>query len=169
MAKPTWMSNSDWAKCVYYANKYGTYPELLAAIGWHETHWGRLGWGRKGFHLGVGAYSETKANYAFQGLDNQLNWAAKQLGRYLDKNVTLAALTNFAREIWRPGNPDAWALSVYRIYVNLGGMVGKEGENPFLGRIADSNISSELELKAITRTFQEMTDVLKRWVAYKRV
>jgi hypothetical protein len=119
--------------------------------------------------LGVGAYSETRANYAFQGLDNQLNWAAKQLGRYLGKNVTLAALTNFAREIWRPGNPDAWALSVYRIYVSLGGKVGKEGDNPFLGRIADSNISSELELKAIARTFQEMSDVLKRWVAYKSV
>jgi hypothetical protein len=163
------MSNSDWAKCVYYANKYGTYPELLAAIGWHETHWGRLGWGRYGFYLGVGCYSETEANWYFAGLDRQLDWAAKRLGKYLGRNVTLAALTGFAREVWRPGNPDAWARSVYKIYLQLGGAPGKEGENPFLGRIADSNISSELELKAITRTFQEMADMLKRWVAYKRV
>jgi len=67
MAKPSWMSNNDWQKVCSYASKYGTIPELLAAIGWHETHWGQLGWGKQGFHLGVGAYSATKANYSYQG------------------------------------------------------------------------------------------------------
>ncbi len=165
MAKPRWMSRSDWNKVVYYANKYGTIPELLAAIGWHETHWGRLGWGRYGFYLGVGCYSETKANWYFASLDRQLNWAAKRLGQYLGKNVTLAALTGFAREIWRPGNPDAWARSVYRIYRELGGVPGKEGENPFLGRIVDSNISSHLELAGITTAFNSMADFIRKWVA----
>lgn len=165
MSKPSWMTQRDWKKVVYYANKYGTIPELLAAIGWHETHWGRLGWGRRGFHLGVGCYSEKEANWYFQGLDRQLNWAAKRLGQYLGKNVTLPALIGFAREVWRPGNPDAWARSVYTIYKQIGGVVGKEGDNPFLGRVTDSNISSHLELTAIATTFQAMTNFLKKWVA----
>lgn len=164
MAKPSWMSLGDWNKCLYYANKYNTSPELLAAIGWHETHWGRLGWGTKGFHLGVGAYSATIGNYAFQGLDKQLNWAARQLGKYMGRNVTLPALIGFARQVWRPGNPDAWAKDVYNIYIELGGTVGKEGDNPFLGKIVDSNISSELELKAIQTAFQDMSSFLKQWV-----
>lgn len=164
MAKPSWMSLGDWNKCLYYANKYNTKPELLAAIGWHETHWGRLGWGRKGFHLGVGAYSATRGNYAFQGLDKQLNWAARQLGKYMGRNVTLPALIGFARQVWRPGNPDAWAKDVYNIYIELGGPVGKGGGIPFLGKIVDSNISSELELKAIQTAFQDMSSFLKHWV-----
>lgn len=115
------MPESDWIKVQYYADKYNTEPELIAAIGWHETHWGQLGWGREGFYLGVGAYSETEADYSFQGLDNQLAWAAPRLGKYLDKSVTLERLTWFARNIWKPGAPDAWARSVYEIYLQLSG------------------------------------------------
>jgi len=165
MGKPAWMSFGDWWKVLYYAKKYKCPAELLAAIGWHETHWGRLGWGRKGFHLGVGCYTETQANYNFQGLDKQLNWAARQLGRFLDNNVTYPALVAFARDIWRPGDPYAWAKSVWQIYLSLGGKPGKEDETPFLGGRADVNISSELELLAIKTAFEDMTSYLKHWLA----
>jgi hypothetical protein len=119
--KPKWMPDKDWCCCICYADRYGTDPYLLAAIGWHETHWGTLGWGRKGFHLGVGCYSETKANPLFQGLHRQLEWAAQQLGKFMGRNITQEKIYEFAKKVWRPGNPLTWATSVWRIYQDLKG------------------------------------------------
>jgi len=160
MGKPSWMPTRDWNLCKVYARDYNTYPELLAAIGWHETHWGRLGWGRKGFYLGVGCYSRTRANYNFQGLAKQLYWAAPRLGKYLDKNVTLLGLKNFARNVWKPGNPDAWAISVWRIYKSLGGPVGS-GKKKLLTRKGTINIFPEYEMKSISTSLTKINDVLK--------
>jgi len=160
MGKPSWMSAGYWSRCVSYANKYNTWPELLAAIGWHETHWGRLGWGRKGFILGVGCYSRTRANYAFQGIEAQLTWAAKRLGQYLDRNVTRQGLRSFAREVWKPGNPTAWADSVWKIYLDLGGKAGSEKTAPFVGKTT-LKISPGLELRSIITSTWRIVDYLR--------
>ena len=164
MPRPSWMPVSDWQKVVDYANRYGTVPELLAAIGWHETHWGRLGWGRYGFHLGVGCYSEREANYRFQGLDNQLRWAARQLGRHIGRNVTLPGLISFARNVWRPGNPEAWARSVYRIYRELGGPVGGGAASYAVSGGTDIDISVERELRSIEASVNNIRSILRSWI-----
>jgi len=169
MSKPSWMNKSDWDKVNWYAYKYHTSPEVLAAIGWHETHWGKLGWGKQGYYLGVGCYSEKEANPYYKGLDRQLDWAARQLGSYLGQNITLSGLKSFARNVWKPGNPDAWAESVYHIYLEIGGKTVSEDKLPNLGTVTDCNISSELELKIITRVFEEMSDMLRNWVKNKRL
>lgn len=163
MPKPKWMNAADWRKCEEYAQKYGTVPELLAAIGWHETHWGRLGWGKKGFHLGVGCYSETNVNYAFQGLDKQLDWAARRLGAFLGKKVNLYSLTNFAKKVWVPGDPYAWAESVYKIYKDLGGEVDEGGGIPFLGTEVENPWFPEREVKAMGMLLEGFVERLKSW------
>ena len=164
MSQPSWMSNADWSKVRYYAGNNGIYPELLAAIGWHETQWGRLGWGRSGFHLGVGCYSDANGNYAYQGLEKQLAWAAPRLGRYLGTNVTKTNLYNFAREVWRPGNPVAWEASVYEIYTDLRTPTTSDGQKSADGRAADLNISVEHEVNNISLSVSKINDVLRNFV-----
>ena len=39
------LSKSDLSQVVQIAGEYNVEPELLLAIGWHETQWGRLGTG----------------------------------------------------------------------------------------------------------------------------
>ena len=79
MKKPSFISKDQWGLVESMCSKYGVDPYLIAAIGWHETHWGQLGWGKEGYYLGVGCYSETKANPAFKGLDKQLGWAVPRI------------------------------------------------------------------------------------------
>jgi hypothetical protein len=165
MGKPAWMPLADWQKVVSYANTYGTLPELLAAIGWHETDWGQLGWGRYGFTLGVGCYSATKANYAFQGLDAQLKWAAPRLGQYVGKSVTRERLINFARDVWKPGNPEAWGKSVYSIFLELGGKAVQQTPDLPSQSTSDINISVEKELSSIEKSVGNIRDILKSWTA----
>jgi len=165
MAKPTWLPSSDWQKVISYANTYGTLPELLAAIGWHETHWGRLGWGRKGFHLGVGCYSRFRANYNFQGLDAQLKWAARKAGQYLGKYITRERLINFARDVWKPGDPYAWGKSVYSIFIQIGGEAVQQTPGLPSQNISDLNISVEKELSSIERSIGNIRDIFKTWTA----
>ena len=165
MSQPSWMSNTDWATVNYYADNNGIYSELLAAIGWHETHWGRLGWGRSGFHLGVGCYSDANGNYVYQGLENQLAWAAPRLGQYLGLHVTKNNLYNFAREIWRPGNPMAWAAGVYEIYTDLRGTTTSDSGGSVDGRTADLNISVENEVHSIGLSVSKINDDLRYFIA----
>lgn len=171
MGKPAWMTTADWNKCIYYANKYGTVPELLAAIGWHETHWGRLGAGKRGYHLGVSVYPPHYGLPQFKGLDKQLDWAAKKLGSYLDKNVNLTTVTNFAVNVWRPGNPWSWAKSVFSIYQSIGGPAKAPVTSTPSSKTTDAQISSEKEIQAITNIFTEaknkLIDYLKQIKAIK--
>jgi len=60
MAKPKFMSDADWELVKSICLDYGVSPYLIAAIGWHETHWGRLGAGKIGWILGYGYFPGSK-------------------------------------------------------------------------------------------------------------
>ncbi|MEM3713467.1 MAG: hypothetical protein QXF82_00805 [Nitrososphaeria archaeon] len=147
--KPAFMSEEDWKTVQSYAQKYGVSPELLASIGWYETHWGQLGWGRPSqgsYILGVGAYSENKANPLFRGLQAQLDWAAKHLSSFgiTQQNITPEQLREFAKTVWKPGDPDSWSANVYRIYQNLVG--SEQGKKKYPGRVYSNTAGGSPEI-----------------------
>jgi len=115
------MTTSDWAACLDAADGNVEKAKVYAAIGWHETHWGRLGWGQYGYHLGVGAYGSGQSQY--KGVANQLSWTAERLGT--QDSYSLADLQWYGREIQKPTQDDgtntgnAWGQSVYSIYKSL--------------------------------------------------
>jgi len=113
------MSLDEWRVVCGIAAKYRVDAVLLAAIGWHETHWGRLGAGKRGWYLGYGYYPGSKVMYKYQGLIPQLEGASRLLKRGMKWPVTYEHLQEFARKYWKPGNPDAWAESVWKIYQGL--------------------------------------------------
>ncbi len=120
-------------------------PKLIAAIGWHETHWGRLGMGRHGYFFGVSCWTRTQAQYnsdkakgtidpdtysktagghlycllPYKGIEAQLKWALDKLAGFIPFNPDYADVLRVAKEVWKPGNPEAWAQSVYSIYQDL--------------------------------------------------
>ncbi len=126
MNQPEFIPNSDWRLVVRKCVQGGVNPYLIAAIGWHETHWGRLGWGKLGFHLGVGCYTETDADYSLQGLEKQVSWAVNQLQSYVLWLPNLSLLTTFAKKIWRPGNPEKWAESVNSFFEKYMKLYGQD-------------------------------------------
>lgn len=113
------MSASDWQLTRQVAAQYGVDPLLLAAIGWHETHWGRLGAGRNGWHLGYAYYPGSTLKDQYKGLDRQLHGAASHVQRHFRGPLTYENLLQYSRNAWRAGDPDAWARSVWTIYTNL--------------------------------------------------
>ncbi|MBC7343853.1 MAG: hypothetical protein H5U03_00170 [Clostridia bacterium] len=109
----------EWVIVRNIAGEYAQDPKLVVAIGWHETHWGRLGAGREGWILGYGYFPGSKVKEKYRGLENQLRGACWQMQRDLKKPLTYANLLDFAVNSWRPGNPQAWAQSVWSIYQSL--------------------------------------------------
>lgn len=125
MGRPAWIPPDQWALLVQYADQYNTYPEVFAAIGWWETHWGQLGAGRQGYILGVGVPNSSTELPQYQGLEAQLAWTAPRAGRVLDRNVTYAGFLTYARTVQKPSNPVTWAQGVWAIYQQIGGPVGQ--------------------------------------------
>ena len=119
MKRPSFIPVDQWKLVESLCSKYGVDPYLIAAIGWHETHWGTLGWGREGYYLGVGAYSKTNANPVYKGLSNQLGWAIPHIADFMAGKLNLPLLILFAQKVWRPGAPEAWANSVFQIWKTL--------------------------------------------------
>lgn len=111
------MTPQEWQTVLDAAGGHVEKARAMAAIGWHETHFGRLGWGRYGYHLGVGAYSPTNAAPEYQGLDRQLEWTSDRL--WEADTYTLADMLRYGREIQRPADPDQWGKSVHSIYQSL--------------------------------------------------
>lgn len=111
----------DWQVALQVAGGNVEKAKMLLAIGWHETHFGRLGWGRSGYHLGVGAYSATNANPAYQGLEKQFAWTAPRL----PDAFTLDTMQKYGLEKQKPTNADgtntgaAWGKSVFSIYQGI--------------------------------------------------
>lgn len=135
--KPKFVSDSEWKILQQYCSKYGVPPELVAAIGWHETQWGRAGAGRQGYYLGVGVPSKGPILSSAAGLERQLTtrmlytgkpWIAS-LGDYVARyGVNYNAVLAFGREVHRPDDPYSWARSIWSIYTNMLG--GEESEVP---------------------------------------
>lgn len=110
---PTYIPSADWKSILEICTLYNVNPYLIAAIGWHETHWGKLGAGRSGYILGVGVHSDTDILTQYKGLPAQLNWAVPRLAKAFGLHPTEPELDHFAHQIWKPGNPTAWASSVW--------------------------------------------------------
>jgi len=113
------MSPEDWRLVRGISEQYMVSPYLIAAIGWHETHWGRLGAGRRGWHLGFGYYQGSKIKNKTKGLANQVRYAADFISRYLERPLNYEHLLRFSVERWQAGDPTAWAKSVWNIYLSI--------------------------------------------------
>ncbi|MGB9660648.1 MAG: hypothetical protein ACPL5F_01350 [Moorellaceae bacterium] len=143
--KPSWMPESDWVLVKQVAAQYGIDPYLLAAIGWHETHWGQSGWGRYGYTLGVGAYSEDYADPKYKGLYAQLMEGARIISRYIKGSATPEQLRQLAYEGWRPEDPESWAGSVGRIYTQLRKELGQRN----IALQSDDGTLSDYEFRVV--------------------
>lgn len=135
------LSQPEWEYIFDRCMKAKVNPKLIAAIGWHETHWGRLGMGRHGYFLGISCWKRTQAQYQkdkakgvvdeetrtgtlycdirYKGIEKQVGWAIEKFSGKVPFNPTYQDVLSIARNIWKPGNPEAWAKSVYSIYENL--------------------------------------------------
>ncbi|GAI79936.1 unnamed protein product [marine sediment metagenome] len=120
MAKrPDFISEADWSLVEKYCTIYNFTPYLIAAIGWHETHWGRLGAGVRGWILGYGYFPGSTVKEKYRGLENQLKGACPMIAKYFKFPVTQSSCINFAIYHWKPSAPTAWGKSVYSIYSSL--------------------------------------------------
>lgn len=116
------MTGEQWAACVKAADGSLDKAKVFAAIGWHETHFGRTpGYGQEGYILGVGAYGGGQEE--FRGLEAQLEWTARRLSTHM--TYSLDDLQWYGREIQKPteangeNTGNAWGRSVYSIYRDL--------------------------------------------------
>jgi len=139
------MSQNEWAWLHSYANSNQVNPVLIAAIGWHETHWGRLGMGRYGYHLGVSCWGRDdkdfeadkrkgivdwesysiykgKHNYGwttFKGLHKQVKWAVNTIRNTMGYNFGYPDVENLNKK-WVPTDKEfKWAKSVWSIYKSI--------------------------------------------------
>ena len=117
MLKPDFIQPQEWKTLLKYCIVNNVNPYLITAIGLHETGWGTLGWGKEGYILGVGCYSETNADKSLQGFDTQIAWATQAISKFFNLHPLKEEITEFAGKIWKPGDPLAWAQSVWSIYL----------------------------------------------------
>lgn len=98
---------------------YGVPPEFLLAIAQHETGLGTAGWGKPengSYILGYGAYGPDSADPKYAGVDNQLNYAARQISSWFNgRPYTPENIRRFAQESWKAGDPN-WANGIISIY-----------------------------------------------------
>lgn len=117
--RPDFISEADWTLVLKYCKNYNITPYLIAAIGWHETHWGRLGAGVSGWILGYGYFAGSTVKEKYRGLENQLKGACPMIAKYFHFPVSQTSCINFATNHWKPGAPTSWGKSVYLIYSGL--------------------------------------------------
>ncbi len=112
-------------------------PELLIAIGWHETKMGALGAGQQGYYLGYGVPTKGNPISKYQGLENQIKYGTKKVEKFVNlESPSLEQLTNLGLGIgvpsdmgWNPGyydtagnyiqTGDKWASSIWSIYSGI--------------------------------------------------
>ena len=119
LKRPDFINESDWFLVVKYCENYNFTPYLIAAIGWHETHWGKLGAGRYGWILGYGYFAGSTVKEKYKGLENQLKGACPMIAKYFSFPVSQSSCINFATGHWKPSAPASWGRSVYSIYSGL--------------------------------------------------
>ena len=119
MEKPNIVSKKQYDEVILESLKFGVNPFLIFAIGLHETDWGNKGWGRHGYILGVGCYNEKDSDESLRGFHQQIEWACRAISEFIGFRVTEQALLNFAKYVWKPGNPAVWAADVWSRYVYL--------------------------------------------------
>jgi len=123
------LSSDEWGTIQKTAAAAGTDPLLIAAIGWHETHWGDLGLGKKGYYTGYGAYSGTNQDSKYAGFDNQVAGTASKMAKWgmAEGAVSKAKLEAGNAGLLSSGIYAAdknWASSVWSVYSNLSNDLG---------------------------------------------
>lgn len=141
MSRPSWVPTTQWATLEQYAAQYDSYPEVYAAIGWWETHWGQLGAGRQGYLLGVGVPGGGVEQSQFQGLAAQLGWTAPRVQTVIDRHPSYAAFLQYAQSVQRPSAPVAWAKGVWAVYQGLGAPTTPSG-SPSLNGASSGSLSA---------------------------
>ncbi len=116
---PDWLPAADWEIVRGICWPWNINPYFIAAIGWHETHWGQLGAGRNGFHLGVSVYPPHYGLDQFRGVQAQVAWAAERVNLYLPDPVDQAAVIEFNRATGYSESPESWGASVWAIFDQL--------------------------------------------------
>jgi len=114
-----------WAAALNASAATGVDPYLIAAIGDHETQWGRNPDSYPGFSMGYGDYGPGANNKVWKYADNpgeytnQTMAAAKQIAGYLGgQSVTEDSLHDFQVNSWKPGDQN-WYKGVWSAYVHL--------------------------------------------------
>ncbi len=119
VGRPAFISEFEWAQ-VQGQCGFDHVAYVVAAIGQHETRWGREGAGRNGFVLGVGVWGGQEREQ-FKGLTAQLAFMCPKLRTWFPTpaDVSRDTLIAFAAEVQRPNNPVAWGTDVFDIYAQI--------------------------------------------------
>lgn len=122
--RPAWCSESDWKYILIVTNYNLIASRLIAAIGQHETHWGKLGVGRD-FICGYGVYDRSATGDAihqkdsrFRGFENQVNGVWHEIKKHFGTKppeLTLERLETFNRVEWKASDKH-WAAGVWDSY-----------------------------------------------------
>jgi len=186
------LTHDQWKQIVNMCIPQNVPPLLIAAIGWHETHWGRLGMGKYGYYLGVScwdrndqqylrdkekdnvdykSYTRTTAghlycNIHYRGISGQVGWAVEKFKGKIPMSFGYPHVLNIAKNIWKPGAPEAWAKSVWNIYsgLDIDYPVEIEPAEPEEIPTSDADLPEATGiLERILFYLQEMTEILNNW------
>jgi len=186
------LSTFEWVSILERCVPAKVNPKLIVAIGWHETHWGRLGMGRYGYHLGIScwtrndaqfkydkehglidweSYSKTKYGHLYcsiglKGFIKQVEWAVNQIKGKIPYDIQYKDVEYIAKNIWKPGNPLAWARSVWSIYTELEDDLSAKHREASEDEIptAEGDLPSTAGLlQKIAYYLEEIARVLKEW------
>lgn len=186
------LSQNEWAYINYACAPYHINPKLIVAIGWHETHWGRLGMGRYGYHLGVSCWVRSDAQYqrdrerelvdeetyrkktsghlycslAYKGYQRQVQWAIEKFKDVIPYEIGYPHVKYIAEEIWKPGDPLAWAKSVWSIYKELDVDLPAEfrpSEPETIPSVDGDLPSAHGIIQQIAHYLEEIAKLLKEW------
>lgn len=120
-SQPSGVPTDFWNKAVYYGDRYHADPFLLAAIAKHETNYGELGAGQKGYVLGYGYTDSGPIFGPTTTVDQQLDGVARKASSFFGSNpVTPQGIQDFENQSWKASDP-AWASGVAAAYNQLKG------------------------------------------------
>lgn len=124
MNRPINITQNIWDLINRYADEFNVDPYLVAAIGWHETQWGRLGAGRRGYYTGYGVFGGGRYAQGVSGLENQIRETTDKMAKWGMRPgvVTFGRLEQGQRGELPSGiyatDPN-WGRAVFSIYQRL--------------------------------------------------
>lgn len=121
------------------AADYDTDPNLILAIGWHETQWGKLGDGRKGMYTGYGSF-DSGSDYSYSGFEKQVKGTAWKMHQWgiTPGNVDYVTLQLGQKGLLPSGiyaTDSGWLDAVYNYYhelINTGGISSQTSYSDFV-------------------------------------
>lgn len=122
--RPGWCNKSDWKFILQTTNSNLIASRLIAAIGLHETEWGKTGVGRD-FICGYGVYDRSatgqninQKDSRFRGFENQIRGVWYKIKQYFGNKppkMTPEQLQAFNRLAWKASDQN-WAFGVWASY-----------------------------------------------------